>query len=31
MEEMTAWLDTYAQQVRPYVTDTGRYLRQAQA
>ena len=31
MEEMTAWLDPYAQQVRPYVTDTGRYLRQAQA
>ena len=31
MEEMTAWLETYAAQVQPYVADTGRYLRQAQA
>ena len=31
MAEMTAWLETYAAQVRPYVADTGRYLRQAQA
>ena len=30
MEELTAWLDTYAAQVRPYVADTGRYLRKAQ-
>ena len=30
MAEMTAWLETYAAQVRPYVADTGRYLRQAQ-
>lgn len=31
MAEMTAWLETYAAQVWPYVADTGRYLRQAQA
>ena len=31
LAEMTAWLETYAAQVRPYVADTGRYLRQAQA
>ena len=31
MADMTAWLETYAAQVRPYVADTGRYLRQAQA
>ena len=31
MAELTAWLETYAAQVRPYVADTGRYLRQAQA
>ena len=30
MAEMTAWLETYAAQVRPYVADTGRHLRQAQ-
>ena len=30
MEELTAWLDTYAAQVRPYVADTGCYLRKAQ-
>jgi len=31
MADMTAWLETYAAQVRPYVADTGRYLHQAQA
>ena len=31
LAELTAWLETYAAQVRPYVADTGRYLRQAQA
>ena len=31
MADMTAWLETYAAQVRPYVADTGYYLRQAQA
>mgnify|MGYP000793467238 CR=1 FL=1 len=31
LADMTAWLETYAAQVRPYVADTGRYLRQAQA
>ena len=30
MDEMTAWLKTYAAQVRPYVADTGRYLHKAQ-
>ena len=30
MEELEQWLDTYAAQVRPYVADTGRYLRKAQ-
>ena len=30
MEELEQWLDTYAAQVRPYVADTGRYLRRAQ-
>ena len=31
MEELIAWLETYAAQVQPYVADTGRWLRQAQA
>ena len=31
MEELTAWLETYAAQVQPYVADTGRWLRQAPA
>ena len=31
MEQMLEWLDRFGGQVRPYVADTGRYLRQAQA
>ena len=31
MDEMTAWLERFGGQVCPYVADTGRYLRQAQA
>ena len=31
MEELIAWLETYAAQVQSYVADTGRWLRQAQA
>ena len=31
MEQMLEWLDRFGGQVRPYVADTGRYLRKAQA
>ena len=30
MKQMLAWLDRFGGQVRPYVADTGRYLRKAQ-
>ncbi|MBR6950428.1 MAG: adenylosuccinate synthase [Oscillospiraceae bacterium] len=31
MEQMTRWIQEYAEKIRPYVCDTGAYLRQAQA
>ena len=31
MEEIEAWLDNYANKIKPFITDTGKLLRQAQA
>ena len=31
MAELTAWVDTYCEKIKPFLCDTGAYLRQAQA
>ena len=31
MDALTAWMDTYCEKIKPYICDTGTYLRQAQA
>ena len=31
MDALTAWMDTYCERIKPYICDTGTYLRQAQA
>ena len=31
MAELTAWVDTYCEKIKPFVCDTGTYLRRAQA
>ena len=30
MEELEAWIDTYCEKIKPYICDTGAFLRQAQ-
>ena len=30
MEDLTAWIDTYCEKIKPFICDTGAFLRQAQ-
>ena len=31
MDELTAWMDNYCEKIKPFICDTGVYLRKAQA